>query len=328
MEKNIAVIGAGAWGTTLAVLLGKKGCQVKLWVHAPEQASRLKKERENKIFLPGVPFPNSLSLTHKIEEAISGAELIVLAVPSQFVRETCQKIKPYFDKNAIVVNVAKGLENTTLKRMSEVVKEVLPTMDKYVVLSGPNHAEEVSREIPTATVIASTNQDILKTVEGIFSTPYFKVYPLDDVPGLEICGAYKNVVALAVGICRGLGLGDNAVGSILTFGLTEMNALGRHYGAKQATCYGLAGVGDLVATCTSKHSRNRTAGQLIAQGKTIGQLHEELKGKIAEGIYTVKAVFEISQKHQLDMPLTAQIYKVLYEEKDLKSAVNDLISLL
>jgi glycerol-3-phosphate dehydrogenase (NAD(P)+) len=212
--------------------------------------------------------------------------------------------------------------------MSQVLEEELPSHVKVVALSGPNHAEEVSRKIPTASVAASKDLEGLKTVKEVFSTNYFKVYPLDDVTGVEICGAIKNITAIATGVCDGLGFGDNARGAIITLGLTEMNRFGRVFGAKRATCYGLAGVGDLIATCTSKHSRNRFVGEKLAEGKSLEEIKKEMHGMIAEGIKTTEAVYEFSVKHNLDMPLTTQAYKVLYEKKDLNKAIADLIRLI
>jgi glycerol-3-phosphate dehydrogenase (NAD(P)+) len=326
---KISVIGAGSWGTTLAVLLAENNndSPVFLWVREPEILESIKAHSENKLFLEGIKFPPNIHATDNLKDAVSDAEIVVIAIPSQFMREKAKEIKNFISQDATVINVSKGLELHTFKRMSEILREELPPSVKIAVLSGPNHAEEVSRKIPTATVVASKDAD-LKKLKKIFETDYFKVYPHDDVIGVEICGAVKNITAIATGTIHALGLGDNATGSIITLGLREMVKLGRHFGAKQKTFYGLAGVGDLVATCTSKHSRNRRAGELIARGMDFEAINREMHGMIAEGIMTCKAVYECAEKNNLNLPLTAQTYKVLFEKKQLKDAISDLKKLL
>lgn len=325
---KIAVIGAGSWGTTLAVLLGEKGYNLDLWVREKELVSIIKKEKENKWFLPGVKIPENVNTTNSLQSTVSNSELIVTAVPSQFLRSVAKQISPCIIKPIVIVDVAKGIEEGTCKTMSRVLEDELPVFTKIVALSGPNHAEEVSKKIPTATVIASKNKGCLQEIKEIFTTDYFKVYPHDDIVGVEICGAIKNITAIATGVCDGLGFGDNTRGSIITLGLTEMNRFGRYFGAKRATCYGLAGVGDLIATCTSKHSRNRFVGQKLAEGKSFEEIKKEMHGMIAEGIKTTKAVYEFSKKRNINLPLTTQVYKVLYESKELKEAIKDLIRLI
>ncbi len=327
MEK-IAVVGAGSWGTTLACLLGNKGYDTHLWAFEKETVDSIENKRENVQYLSGIEIPQTVKPSNSLKEVILDADLIVTAVPSQFLRSTAKELSPFAAKNTIIVDVAKGLEHGTYKRMSQILEEELPSHVKIVALSGPNHAEEVSRKIPTATVIASKDFECLKTVKEVFTTNYFKPYPHDDVIGVEICGAIKNITAIATGVCDGLGFGDNARGSIITFGLTEMNRFGREFGAKRATCYGLAGVGDLIATCTSKHSRNRLVGQKLAEGKSLEEIKREMHGMIAEGIRTAEAVYGFSIKNNLNMPLTTQAYKVLYEKKDLNKAIADLINLI
>ncbi|MBW2984217.1 NAD(P)-dependent glycerol-3-phosphate dehydrogenase [Candidatus Woesearchaeota archaeon] len=327
MEK-IAVVGAGSWGTTLACLLGNKGYNVNLWAFEKELVQEIKARRENPRYLPGIDIPQTVKPSNSLKDVVLDANLIVTAVPSQFLRSIAKDFSPFAAKNTIIVDVAKGLEHGTNKRMSEILEEELPSHVKVVALSGPNHAEEVSRKIPTATVIASKDLECLKTAKEVFSTNYFKVYPHYDIIGVEICGAIKNITAIATGVCDGLGFGDNARGAIITLGLTEMNRFGREFGAKRATCFGLAGVGDLIATCTSKHSRNRFVGQKLAEGKSLEEIKKEMRGMVAEGIPTTEAVYEFSVKHNLDMPLTTQAYKVLYEKKDLNKAIADLIKLI
>lgn len=324
MVNKIAIIGAGSWGTTLAVLLGDKGYKINLWVREPDLVNEINNKRENSQYLKNIKIPKTVKADNSLKEVIDGAGLIVNAVPAQFTRETARKYAEFVKENSIIVNVAKGLELNTYKTMSQVLGEELRNIE-IVSLSGPNHAEEVSRKIPTATVIASDNMEILEKVKEIFSTNYFKVYPHDDIMGIEICGAVKNITAIATGICDGLGYGDNSRASIITLGLMEMNNFGKHFGAKRKTFYGLAGVGDLVATCTSKHSRNRFVGEKIAEGKSLEEIKKEMQGMIAEGIKTTKAVYEFSVKNNIYMPLTKQVYHVLYEKKDLKKAIADFI---
>lgn len=326
---KIAVIGAGSWGTTLANLLSENNPnkEVVLWAREPEVVGGIVSRRENPLYLQGVKLSKKLEVTSGMENAIGEADIIVTAIPSQFLREKAREIKLFIKKSATVINVAKGLELHTFKRMSQVLKEELPPSIKIAVLSGPNHAEEVSRKIPTATVIASTNAD-LEQLKQIFETSYFKVYPYDDLIGVEVCGAVKNITAIATGVIAALGLGDNASGAIITLGLREMVWLGKHLGARQATFYGLAGVGDLVATCTSQHSRNRHAGILIAKGMGFEQINEAMHGQIAEGIMTCKAVYEYAEKNEIKLPLTSQVYKVLFEKKDLRNAIEDLKDLI
>lgn len=326
---KITVIGAGSWGSTLANLLAEnnKDTSIFLWAREPEIVESIKNERENKLFLEGVRLADNLTATGDIKEAVSGAEIVVTAIPSQFLRAKAKEIKDSIKSDSIVINVSKGLEINTFKRMSEILREELPSTIRIAVLSGPNHAEEVSRKIPTATVIASKEAD-LKNLKKIFETDYFKVYPHDDVIGVEICGAVKNITAIATGTAYALGLGDNAVGSLITLGLREMVKLGRYVGAKQKTFYGLAGVGDLVATCTSKHSRNRKAGELLAKGMDFEKIKQAMHGQIAEGIMTCKAVHEYAVKNSINLPLTSQAYKVLFEKKELQHAISDLKRLI
>lgn len=323
MEK-ISVIGAGSWGTTVANLLAKKDYPIKLWTREEEIYQSIKNKKENLHFLPGIKLSNNIYPTQSLKEAVDGSNIIITAVPSQFLRSIAKQFSKYISQEAIVVNLSKGLETKTFKRMSQVLEDEISKV-KIIALSGPNHSEEVSRCMPTATTIASNDHESLKIIQKIFTTDYFKVYMHDDIVGVELCGAFKNITAIATGVCYGAGFGDNAIGSIITLGLYEMSKLCTFLGAKRATCYGLAGVGDLVATCTSLHSRNRFVGNLIAKGKPLEEIKHELKGRVAEGIETTKAVYELSRKNNIDMPLTTEIYKVLFEKKNLKEAISDLI---
>jgi len=326
MMKKISIIGAGSWGTTLAVLVAENGHDVTLWVREKENIQSIVRERENKQYLPGIKIPDNVYVENSMKEVASKADLIVNAVPTQFTRDVTKQYSEHINCD-VVVNVAKGIEVKTYKRTSEILREELPDNVSIVTLSGPNHAEEVSRKMPTATVIASENVNCLNEIKKIFHTDYFRVFPHDDIIGVEVCGALKNIAALAAGVCDGLGYGDNARASIITLGLMEMSTYGKFLGAKRATFYGLAGVGDLVATCTSKHSRNRFVGEKIAEGKKLDDIRNEMKGMIAEGIQTTKAVYEFSKKNNLYMPLTEQAYGVLYKNKDLKQAIHDLLKI-
>jgi glycerol-3-phosphate dehydrogenase (NAD(P)+) len=326
---KIAIIGAGSWGTTLANLLAENNPdkEVILWAREKEVVESIQKHGKNLLFLPNIRLDKNLKSTNDISESVNNSDLIITAIPSQFLREKTKEIKKYIKDSSTVINVAKGLENHSFKTMSRVLQEELPVSVKIAALSGPNHAEEVSRKIPTATVIASEDTD-LKQLKKIFETGYFKVYTHHDIIGVEICAAVKNITAIATGIIAALGLGDNALGSIITYGLREMVLLGRHFGAKQKTFYGLAGVGDLVATCASKHSRNRKAGELLAKGYDFEQINKEMHGMVAEGIMTCKAVHEYAEKNNIKLQLTSQVYKVLFEKKELKHAIEDLKRLI
>ncbi len=324
--KKISVIGAGSWGTALAVLLGEKGFSVGLWARREELANEIESKRENLQYLPGIKIPANVIADHSLRNSIENSEIIITAVPSEFLRKTAREIKPYFSSQ-IIVSVSKGLEHQACKRMSQVIEDELQNA-KIAVLSGPNHAEEVSVKLPTASVVASKDRKTGKIVAECLAAPYFKLYQLNDVVGVEVCGALKNISAIATGVCDGFKFGDNTKASIMTLGLMEMNNFGRHFGAKRGTVYGLAGVGDLIATCVSRHSRNRFLGEQLAKGKTMDEIKKEMHGMIAEGIPTTKAVYEYSSKNRIEMPLTEQAYKVFFENKDIKTAIRDLLSLI
>lgn len=317
-------MGAGSWGTTLAVLLGEKGLDVKLWARREELSNEIEAKRENLQYLPGIKIPTNVIVDHSLKNMLEGSEIIIVSIPSEFLRDTLKKIRPYF-KNQIIISATKGLESSTCKRMSQVIQEEIGKA-KIAVLSGPNHAEEVSRKMPTASVVASSDKKTCKIIAECLATPYFKLYQLNDVDGVEICGALKNISAVATGVCDNLGFGDNAKASIITLGLMEMNNFGRHFGAKRGTVYGLAGVGDLIATCTSRHSRNHFVGEQLAVGKKLDEIKKEMHGMIAEGIPTTMAVYGYSGRHKIKMPLTQQTYEVLFKGKNVKQAIEDLLS--
>ena len=323
---KVSIIGAGSFGTTLAMLAAENSEQVSLWARNKELAEAINSCRENEKYLPGAKLPKKVLCTNSLRESVGGADIVVNAVPSQFTRKNAENYKKFISKSAIAVNVAKGIEIDTGKTMSQVLRDVLGKNVPIVALSGPNIAEEISKRKPTATVIASDNPASLQNVKDAFHTEYFKVLPHDDAIGIEVCGAIKNIAAIATGVCDGLGYGDNAKASIITLGLMEMSLVGQHLGAKRGTFYGIAGVGDLVATFTSKLSRNRFVGENLAKGKNIAQIQQEMHGMVAEGVMTTKAVYNLSKKMNISLPLTSEAYHVLYENKNLKDAISDLLN--
>lgn len=323
-DKNISVIGDGGWGTTLAILLSQKGFKVTLWSAFPEYAKVLKSKRINAKFLPGIQIPADIDITPSLDEAIDGKELIVLAVPSQYMRGVLAKLKAHEISDKIFVSVTKGIENKTLKRMSEVVHEILGEVS-LAVLSGPTIAHEVALKVPTTIVSSSEDLELAKTVQDIFMTDYFRVYTSTDVIGTELGGSLKNVIAIAAGISDGLKFGTNAKAALLTRGLVEMVRLGVAMGAKKETFYGLSGLGDLATTCISPYSRNRHFGEEIGKGKTLKEAVKETE-MIVEGVATTKSAHELAKKHKIEMPITDEIYKVIYENKPPKKAVYDLMT--
>lgn len=323
MESKIGILGGGSWGTALGITLANKGNDVNIWIRDEKQYRDIKKNRINKKYLPNIILPEKLKPTNDIKEAIVGNEVIVLAVPTHGIRENLLSIKDIVKPEQIIVNVAKGIENDTLKRISEIVKEILPD-NKYVVLSGPSHAEEVGLEKPTTVIAASEHKDAAKFIQDIFMTINFRVYTHSDVIGVELGGALKNVIALGAGISDGLEYGDNAKAAIMNRGIFEISRLGQAMGGKLSTFSGLSGIGDLIVTCTSLHSRNRKAGLLIGQGMSVEEAIEKT-GMVVEGIKTTKSVYDLSQKYNVEMPISEEIYKIIYENKDVKEATESLM---
>ena len=322
MEK-VCVLGTGSWGSALGLTLAKKGYEVSMWTLNEEQAKRINKTKENIDYLPGVLFPNNMTVTTSLEEAVLNSIIIVLAVPSQAIRSVCNQIKPFIKDEQIIVDVAKGLEKGTGLRLSEVVEEELPN-NPYVTLSGPSHAEEVARDIPTTVVVASTNLEVARRVQDIFMGPKFRVYTNPDIVGVELGGALKNIIAFGAGICDGLGLGDNSKAALMTRGIREISRLGVAMGADASTFSGLSGIGDLIVTCTSMHSRNRRAGILIGQGKSLEETLEEVK-MVVEGITATEVAYEVSKKLNVDMPITSAIYSILHSKLNPNEVVIDLM---
>lgn len=324
---DIAVLGAGSWGTALAIHLCHNGHRVSLWEYRPERAEELRRVRENRRFLLGVPIPDSIHIASKLEEIVSPqTELLVFAIPSDGMRSVARKVARLELSSPIILSVAKGLETGTLKRMSEVLADELPDRGHswIAVLSGPSHAEEVSRRMPTTVVAASVYEEVSRVVQRVFMAPYFRVYTNDDVVGVELGGALKNIIAIAAGIVDGLGFGDNTKGALLTRGLAEITRLGLAMGAKASTFAGLSGMGDLITTCISPHSRNRYLGEQIGQGKTLDEVLAEMV-MVAEGVKTTRLAYHLSRRLGVEMPITDTVYAVLFESKSPVTAVTDLM---
>ncbi len=324
MTERVAVIGTTAWGTALGILLASRGVEVRLWARTAEEARRINKERKNAAHLPYAPFPDGISATASPSEAFEGASLIILAVPSQTMRENLRKLKAHIGKSALLLNVSKGVEIETMRRMSEVIEEEVGGRERIAVLSGPNFAREVVLGMPTATVVASAEMKTAGMIQRLVSTQYFRAYTNEDVIGVELGGALKNVIALAVGMSDGLGFGDNTRAALITRGLAEITRLGVAAGANPLTFSGLAGMGDLVATCTSQLSRNRFVGQELARGRALKEILSSMEG-IAEGVTTVKAALKLARHLGVEMPIAEQVHRVLFEGSMVKEAVRALM---
>ena len=323
MEK-MCVIGAGSWGSALALSLYKNGHDVHMWTRDVEQVEEINDTRENSKFLPGIIFPDDLIVSNHLEEVIKNSKIVVLAVPSQAVRSVCRQIKSFINNNQIIVDVAKGLEKGTGLRLSEVVKEELP-YNPYVTLSGPSHAEEVSKFMPTTLVAACEDIKYAEEVQDTFMSPSLRVYTNPDIVGVELGGALKNIIAFGAGMCDGLGYGDNTKAALMTRGISEIGRLGVAMGANVNTFTGLAGIGDLIVTCTSMHSRNRRAGILMGQGKSLKETLEEVQ-MVVEGITATEVAYKVSRELNIDMPITEAIYSVLYKGANPNEAVLELMT--
>ena len=322
--KNICIIGDGGWGTTLAILLSGKGFDVSIWGAFPDYIEILKSSRENIKFLPGIKIPNAVKLTHLLGEALRDKEVVVLAVPSQFMRGVLYLLKMEELSGKKFVSVTKGIENKTLKRMSGVIYEVLGK-ETLAVLSGPTIALEVANGAPTTAVSASDELEMAEEIQDIFMTDRFRVYTSSDVIGVELGGSLKNIIAIAAGVTDALGFGTNAKAALLTRGLVEITRLGMAMGARKETFYGLSGLGDLTTTCISQYSRNRWLGEEIGKGKKLKDVLKETD-MVVEGVATAKSAYDLSKKYNVEMPITSEIHKVLYENKEPKKAVHDLMT--
>ena len=324
-KTRITVLGDGGWGTALSVLLSKKGFPVRLWGAFPDYVAQVARSRLNTKFLPGVRLPQAVKLTGSLDEAVEDAEFIVLAVPSEYLRGVLAKLKKIdFPKSAVYLSVVKGIETTSLMRMSEVIHDELGRV-RLGVLSGPTIAMEVAASIPAAAVAASHDRSVRLLVQELFMTDRFRIYTSDDVAGVELGGSLKNIIAIACGISDGLGFGTNTKAAILSRGLAEISRLGTAMGAKATTFSGISGLGDLVTTCFSPYSRNRSVGEQIGKGKCLADIRRQMK-MVAEGVPTAKSAHCLSRKLGVEMPITEQIYSVLYKEKSPIKAVKELMT--
>lgn len=326
MEK-VAILGAGSWGTALGIVLSDNGHKVHLWGHRKEHIDAINLTKQNERYLPNIVLPENLKGYHSLQEAVKDVRVIVLAVPTKAVREVLGQLKETLEEPVLIVHVSKGIEPSTLMRISEIIEEEMPKhlLQDVVVLSGPSHAEEVSLRHPTTVTSASKNMEAAQFVQNVFMNHYFRVYTNPDVIGVEVGGALKNIIALAAGISDGLGYGDNAKAALITRGLAEIARLGCKMGANPLTFSGLAGIGDLIVTCTSVHSRNWRAGHMLGKGKKLDDVLQSM-GMAVEGVRTTKAAKQLSEKYSVKMPITAILYKVLFQGQDPKAAVEALMS--
>lgn len=324
---KIGVVGAGSWGTTLANLLCLKGFKIDLWSFEKEVRDQIANYRENKLFLPGFPLSDNLFSSNDIKEVVSGKDLVLVAVPSHVMRETARRFAEYVAKDAIIVSASKGIENKTHLTMSGILRETLPDISesRIAVLSGPSFAREVARKVPTAVTVAAQDSRVAGLVQHVFATPYFRVYTNDDLIGVELGGAVKNVIAIAAGIVDGLGLGLNTRAALITRGLTELRRLGLKLGARPHTFSGLSGVGDLLLTCTGNLSRNYTVGRKIGGGLKLREILAEMR-MVAEGVKTSKSVYNLSRKLGIEMPISHETYHILYDDFSPQEAVHRLMT--
>lgn len=320
---NVGVMGAGSWGTALALLLHKNGHQVTVWSINQEEVDMLSSKREHTSKLPGVKLPEEMIFTSNMEEAIVGKNFLVLAVPSPFTRSTARNMKPYVKEGQIIVDVAKGIEEATLMTLSQQIEEELPQAD-VAVLSGPSHAEEVGRGLPTIVVIGARTKETAEYLQSMFMNEVFRVYTSPDMLGMELGGSLKNVIALAAGIADGMGYGDNTKAALITRGIAEIARLGVKMGGAIESFTGLTGIGDLIVTCASVHSRNRKAGYLMGQGKSMQEAMDEVQ-MVVEGVYSTKAAVKLGEKYGVSLPIINKVNEVLFEGKDPKEAVNELM---
>lgn len=319
----VSVIGAGSWGTAIAKLLCTNGHKVTLWSYREEEVRSLIEKRENLSKLPGVKLPEEIIFTADLEAAVRDKEMCVMAVPSTAVRSTAKKMASYAKPGQIVVNLAKGIEESTLMILTDIIEQEIPGV-QATVLSGPSHAEEVGREIPTTAVAGAKKKETAEFMQNIFMNQRFRVYTSPDMLGIELGGALKNVIALAAGVADGLGCGDNTKAALITRGIAEMSRLGVAMGGHIETFNGLAGIGDLIVTCASRHSRNRKAGFLIGQGKSMQEAMDEVK-MVVEGVYSAKAAMKLAKKYQVDMPIVEEVNQVLFEGKSAREAMGELM---
>jgi glycerol-3-phosphate dehydrogenase (NAD(P)+) len=321
--KRILILGDGGWGTALALVLHEKGHQVTIWGAFPQYVEHLSSRRENTKYLPGITIPNTINFTSDLPTALNGTEYIVAAVPIPFLRSVIKDLKKYYTPGAHIVCVSKGIENETLMCGSQIIRDVLEEQP-VALLFGPSHAEEVARKLPTTVVTSAQALPLAEEVQSVFMTNRFRVYTNPDPIGIELGAALKNVIAIAAGICDGLGFGDNSKAALVTRGLTEITRLGVAMGAKKSTFSGLTGLGDLFTTCVSPHGRNRFVGEEIGKGRKLKEILAQME-KVAEGVLTTKSVCALADKHNVEMPISREVYKALFEDKSPHQAVNDLM---
>lgn len=322
---SVGVIGSGAWGTTLALLLADKGIATTLWEHRPERAAEMQQQRENALFLPGIRFPDLLQVTATLAEAVTGKDMLLLVTPSQRMRENVRLLAPHLGKETLLVTASKGIEISSLKRMSEIIEEELPhAKERIAAISGPNISREVAQKKPTAAVVAAVNGDVATRVRALLTTATFRVYTSGDVIGIELGGALKNIIAIGAGFSDGMDYGDNAKAAFITRGLAEIARLGVAAGAHPLTFSGLAGMGDLIATCASPLSRNHQLGQRLAAGEKLDAILASTRS-VAEGIYTTKAALQLAVRYNVDMPITHQLSLTLFAGLDPRKAVPELM---
>ncbi|MCI9381099.1 MAG: NAD(P)H-dependent glycerol-3-phosphate dehydrogenase [Dorea sp.] len=320
---NVGIMGAGSWGTALALLLHKNGHQVTVWSISEEEVKMLSEKREHVSKLPGVKIPEDMVFTTDVESALKGKDFIVLAVPSPFTRNTARSMSPYIADGQIIVDVAKGIEESTLMTLSQQIEQEIPQAD-VAVLSGPSHAEEVGRGLPTSVVVGAKKEETAKYLQEMFMNEVFRVYTSPDMLGMELGGSLKNVIALAAGIADGMGYGDNTKAALITRGIAEIARLGVKMGGAVESFTGLTGIGDLIVTCASVHSRNRKAGYLIGQGRSMQEAMDEVK-MVVEGVYSAKAAVKLGKKYGVSLPIIDKVSEVLFEGKDPGEAVNELM---
>ena len=323
MNKNITLLGGGSWGTALAKLLSENGHKVTVWLRDENQCQTLRTERVNKKYLPKVQIPENIVFTSDINKAVKDARILLLVTPTQMIRKVLKQIKEEYKRDKIIINASKGIEIGTMDLVSDIVKEETNNCT-FAVLSGPSHAEEVGLSMPTAITIACENKDVAEEIQDMFMSTYFRVYTNEDVIGAELGGSLKNIIALGAGISDGIGYGDNAKAALMNRGIVEIARLGIAMGADVHTFYGLSGIGDLIVTCTSKHSRNWNAGYLIGQGLTKDEAIKKI-GMVVEGIPTTYAAYALSKKLNVDMPIVDAMYDVLENNADVKETVNKLM---
>jgi glycerol-3-phosphate dehydrogenase (NAD(P)+) len=322
--KNIAVIGDGGWGTTLAIHLLKKGYDVSLWGPFPQYVEEMRQKRQNTKFLPNINLPRELKLTSDLSEALTPAQLIVFVIPSQYAQQTLKKMKPHVTNKHIFLSATKGIDTNNLFRISQMAEAELGRVP-LAVLSGPTIAKEVALGVPSTAVVASKNKKLSVNLQNVFNSETFRIYTNDDVIGVELGGSVKNIIAIACGVCDGLGFGTNTKAALLNRGLVEMARLGKALGAKEKTFYGLSGLGDLATTCFSPQSRNRTVGEALGRGKSIQEILSSMD-MVAEGVETAKAVYKLAQKRKIVMPITTEVYNIVCKNKNASVAVADLMT--